>query len=140
MLQDCCQIKSLPSSRGNEMIFWLLNHIHGHNVEWIFQELLETPGSAIYRFVDVFEHTAKRILEIPRYNLSLQQMEKEQEGDLEIIFFGKYGMDVSIWMGFLWFLSRWNLNFKLSWLNYIFFFFPLIKVTFLRETEISLFW
>ena len=64
----------------------------------IFQVLLVNPGgSFVYRFQDVFEHTARRILQLPRIKRRLEVVMDNCSGrTIVIIFYVKYGFDVSI--------------------------------------------
>ena len=69
----------------------------------------------MYRFQDTFEHTARRILQIPRIKRRLERVIINcSGGKIEIIFYFKYGFDVSTLI----------LNTQIEEMNYQLFLYP----------------
>ena len=62
-----------------------------------FQTLIQNPGSLIYPFGEVFLHTLKRLLQIPRIKRRFEQISKEIPDGQSVLFdfLIKWGFDVS---------------------------------------------
>ena len=56
--------------------------------------MIKTLGSFIYPFQAVFEHTAKRLYQLPRIRTKVDKLVEENGGNLELTLFMSYGFDV----------------------------------------------